>query len=279
MQYVFNIEKLKIIDFELPKDLGDTPEWSPDKKWIAFSNYENLDESTDYFNNIYIISADGSKKILVPIQYGGTEPTWSPDSKQIAFYRSGWGSGIYIIDVSCLLQGESCIPKTRYLVKQHGHTRISSPTWSPDGKQIAYVGVNNNISVINTDGTGLGYNLNPNYSGYISQIRWSPRGDYIVGVCTEKPFYSLITNLCLVDINGTRITYLNTGYGTKYPKWSPDGQKIAYILNTSNEPLSGSCWEGCPYPNSIFIINVDGTKNTRLTLQDNEFIQYFFWYP
>lgn len=278
LQYIFSVDESNIISNELPKNLGIEPEWSPNGQWIVSSVVERVGDGFSE-SKIYIMRADGSQRTLVPIPHGGSQPTWSPDGKQIAYYAPGWGAGIYISNVECLLRGETCTPEFRILVEQPGGYKIASPDWSPDGRQIVFSSTKTrHISIISIDGKSPSIDLTPYSSITMDQPRWSPDGTKIVGVCYGKP----TTNICVMNKDGSNLTYLtvDTTY-TKihYPVWSPDGQKIAYISRFSNESIAGICWETCPRPTAIFITNANGTGFTHLPFENNVVIEWFTWYP
>lgn len=118
-------------------DQGDSvsPAWSPDGQSIAFASIGH-----GRFG-IFVMDADGKNPRQIIKQFHGDvfaySPAWSPDGKQIActisfpdnFPDNGHdGSGIYIMDTD----GQN--PRR---VSTLG-TLSYNPTWSPDGKWIAY---------------------------------------------------------------------------------------------------------------------------------------------
>ena len=102
------------------------PDWSPDGQSIAFESIVN-----GRFG-IYVMDADGKniRQIIDQQHVGGvpSHPAWSPDGKQIACLVSNDGVGIYIMDAD----GQN--PRR---VSPLG-TWNYNPTWSLDGKWIAY---------------------------------------------------------------------------------------------------------------------------------------------
>ncbi len=100
-----------------------SPEYSPDGRWIAFISDRSGREE------IYIASADGAgeaQKItdLDALKFGFS---WSPNSKEIAFVASDNKLRKYVLDT----KQTADLALSRY-------GNISQPAWSPDGKWLAY---------------------------------------------------------------------------------------------------------------------------------------------
>ncbi len=274
VQYTFSLEESQKIISILPKNLGEEPEWSPNGDWIVSSVEESTGNGFSE-SKIYIMRADGNKRTLVPIPHGGSQPTWSPDGKQIAYYAR-WSGGIYTANIECLLRGESCAPESQFIIKVSPSYEVpSSPDWSPDGMQILYSDTTTNgVTILNIDGQDP-----PIFIYEIKgQSSWSPDGTKIVGVC----YYRSVANICTINRDGTnlvRLTSHTTDTNIHYPSWSPDGQKVAYISTFSDESMTGSCWDGCGYPTTIFIMNTNGSGTTHVPFENDFVIEWFTWYP
>jgi len=115
----------------------------------------------------------------------------------------------------------------------------SSPVFSPDGKQIAFMGRMDDpetyfdLYIMNADGTEL--KRMTHHHGVLpyleSGLQWSPDN--------RKILYSLVTSfddsagyndLLLIDVyTGIEVNLTNTdNISENGPRWSPDGQKIAF---------------------------------------------------
>lgn len=106
---------------------------------------------------------------------------------------------------------------------------IMSPTWSPNGKQIAYVSFENNHSGIYLEDVATGSRrLLSQYPGINGAPAWSPDGRKLAIVLSK----SGSPNVYVVDIGSRRLTpvthdfYINTE-----PSWSPDGKSLLFTSN------------------------------------------------
>ncbi|MEK6275235.1 MAG: hypothetical protein AABM30_07840 [Actinomycetota bacterium] len=113
------------------------PAWSPDRKRIAFTRIDYRENDMDV--SVYVMSIGDKDAVKVADTAG--EPAWSPDGNSIAFvsYRDRLGETCF----------HDCAPSTEIYVADAdgGNPRRltrseaddTSPTWSPDGKRIAFV--------------------------------------------------------------------------------------------------------------------------------------------
>jgi Tol biopolymer transport system component len=223
------------------------PAWSPDGTKIAFISNRNR-----YFA-LYTMNADGSNVQLVTdkvLEPGG--PAWSPDGGGIAF-SAGIGitiepnkpfGDIYLINVD----GSGLTKLTR----DSGVN--GSPTWSPDGKEIAFASNRDpdgrsRIWVMNADGSNqrrlgdIQNTSNPNFYG--GQPSWSPDG--------TKILFNGYRELFVMNADGSNARPLTNDPNRRgmyfSPRWSPDGTKIVTTFYPETR-------KGIPGPASIISIAV-----------------------
>jgi TolB protein len=179
--YVVNVDgsnERALIQTALNEEL---PTWSPDGTRIAFQAGDST--GTD----IYVANADGSniKRLTDGNRRQHAAPAWSPDGTQIAFESNRHqavivGSTpvaeyeIFAIDVD----GSNL---RRLTFDGGANSLVRKPTWSPDGKQIAFEFVTiipntlqalTTIAIMNSDGGNV-YVIPDLPNGCIFP-RWSP---------------------------------------------------------------------------------------------------------
>ncbi len=140
------------------------PDWPPDGGKIAFS----VDDVVDHVD---VMDADGNNRVRLEVQ--AWEPSWSPDGGTIAFLSSrDGGNEIYLVGAG--RPG----PKRRIQRVTHDLAPKGNPSFSPDGRQIAYVVAEHQgpgqIYVVGADGRNgerLTHNEENNWGP-----AWSPDG-------------------------------------------------------------------------------------------------------
>ena len=110
-----------------------SPEWSPDGNYIAFSSDSDL----------WVMRADGSYPRPVSI-VGSSDAgySWSPDSRTIAYVSHRWLEGDRIEVEEAIrttnLDGSALGDVARYVGSLDSFTVVRSPDWAPDGRSILY---------------------------------------------------------------------------------------------------------------------------------------------
>jgi Tol biopolymer transport system component len=204
--------------------------WSPDGKWIAYTNYAYIDE----------VSSDGTEHRR--LAYGGLEPDFSPSGRRIAYANGAaeFYSSIYVMR-------PDGTKKTLVAYPREGES-LGSPTWSPDGERLAF-----------SVGTAADTNFITPYLAIISQYRgkrtklavghmiysadWSPRGRKLLLV--EDPVVNDPrgnTRISVLDLRTRKLHFLGE-HATYVADWSPDGRRILFQLGQT-----------------LFVMNADGSS-------------------
>jgi Tol biopolymer transport system component len=156
---VMNVDGTGIINLTPIEDgaIAIAPAWSSDGTKIVFSQRDLCGYLGCDLNDIYIMNADGTgvKQLTQNINAQDYDPHLSPDGSKIVFFsgRDTTNYDIFVMNAD----GSQITNLTNVLT---GGFQDISPTWSPDGKQIAfesylYPDGPTHIFVMNTDGTNL----------------------------------------------------------------------------------------------------------------------------
>ena len=204
----------------LTDGLVDTyPDWSPDGTKIVYDAHLVPDDHHLAPGGIAVMDADGKNKRLLR-KAGGLHPIWSPDGKRIAFIagrNAGDDHQIFIVDVD----GRNRTQLTDDFV----HKRL--PSWSHDGRRIAYVG-DHVIWVVDSDGEN---------SRQLTQIKsdehptWSPDSESIAFHSFQRG-----VGIYVVDVTSGAVDTLlrDPAFFNLDPDWlypgglavSPEGSRI-----------------------------------------------------
>jgi Tol biopolymer transport system component len=138
-------------------------------------------------------------------------------------------------------------------------TKNRSPTWSPDGRKIAFVsfrdgGLNDpfHIFVMNADGKGR-----RNLTGDSDLTKsffptWSPDGKKIVFESQHIFDPGLRYHIYVITAEGEELERLTEEGSNRMPAYSPDGAKIAYVSHRNGD-------------SNIYLMDTDGMNAVKLT--------------
>ena len=188
--------------------------WSPDEKKITYT------KSDDPKQQQYLSNADGSGEVLLPFRGGGR---WSEDGKMITYFQrtDHEDSDIFVYSVET---GRS------QNITDH-RSFNADPSFSPDGKQIAFDSFrdgNQEIYLMNTDGTGLRRLTFTNAGN--AHPAFSPDGTQILFTSNRDSENAEVYMMNADGSHVTRMTNWDRSNQTAGPgSWSPDGTQIAFF--------------------------------------------------
>ncbi|MBL8207069.1 MAG: PD40 domain-containing protein [Blastocatellia bacterium] len=180
------------------------------------------------------------------------QPAFSPDGKQIAFVwngEQGDNPDIYIRQTNA----EGLLRLT------NDPAADANPVWSPDGRYVAF---------LRAHAGGSGIYLAPALGGaerkltdartswYWQNLDWSPDGDYLIVADRSEDRHGL---LLITVASGERKQLTlppTTNLADGYPKFSPDGKRVAFVRGTSF------------FVGDVYVTDMAGGTAQRLTHDD-----------
>jgi dipeptidyl aminopeptidase/acylaminoacyl peptidase len=218
---------------------------------------------------------------------------WSPDSEKIAFLSDAQTRGqlqLFVVDAS------GTAAKPRRLTHFKGF--VSDPRWSPDGKMIALLYTENasraagplvaetpDEGVISDSyveqrltlvdrATGNARAISPP-DMYVYEFDWSPDSSRLVATGADgngDDNWYIASLFSIESASGSLHTILKTpGMQIANPRWSPDGQQIAFIGGLmSDEGVTGG---------DVFAISAEGAQPQNITPGMSESASSLDWAP
>jgi Tol biopolymer transport system component len=216
--------------------------------------------------DLWTMQADGTnaRNVTRSQSVAEEEPEWSPDGRKIAYSRGDrchtdpfdvcnriWTANADGSDARRLM------PRRMPGLLANRPVSFHAPTWSPDGRRIAYEqsiweSQRSNLYVMNADGSGR---------RRLTRLRnarspaWSPNGAAIA--FTHRPEKGSNREIFVLTLKTGKLRRLTrTRDDESLPQWSPDGRRIVYQR-----------WEDRleEDEDDVFVMNADGSGQRNLT--------------
>jgi Leucine-rich repeat (LRR) protein len=168
-------------------------------------------------HQIFRINTDGSGRTQLTVEgTGASDPAPSPDGNLIAFVAGGQ---------LCVMNADGSGGKR---VAKRADIATLAPSWSPDGKQIAFTiyyrgatGGSFHSQLYVVDANGRNLRSVGNVGGMLPA--WSPDGKRLLFASMDGR-----GGVSVMDVNGTNVRELVKD--ALMAAWSPDGQSLAYVI-------------------------------------------------
>lgn len=142
---------------------------------------------------------------------------------------------------------------------------IMSPTWTPNGREIAYVSFEGHRASIYLQNIATGQRKRvTSYSGINGAPAFSPGGDKLALVLTLTGNPKIYT----YNLKTKKLARLTNGYSIDTePAWAPDGKSILFTSNRGGNP---QIYRYCFANKQIDRVTFDGNYNARASFMPDE---------
>jgi dipeptidyl aminopeptidase/acylaminoacyl peptidase len=290
---------LQVADYQRLRSVAQA-EVSPDGKLVAYT-VMRYDRPGRPWPQVWVLDlATGKSTRIGPEDDAAGSPLWSPDGRWISYYGTAEGK-------HGLAMAHPDGSAATFLAEASGSnaplpSQGAEVTWSPDGKQIAFISAtpgpetadasgdpivitrylykpdageglthfNDNrrlhIFVVDVATKQVRQLTSGNY--YEHSIDWSPRGDEIAFISDRSPETDQFFNydVFALKVSDSSIRRLTATENAEYdPKWSPDGKMIAFRATKRGLTDRETTMEDT----HVWVMNADGSGRRELATIDN----------
>lgn len=211
--YVMNLDGSDLRQLTRNQTINLSPSWAPDARSLLFTSYK------DGRPKLYEMDVVSGRERLIPTGPGMVMgASFSPDGREIAVTRGAAKGDSEIVLVS---------PEGSVLSRlTEGQTINVSPSFSPNGSQLAFCSGRTGSPQIYVMGTGGGQARRVSFKGsYNTQPVWSPKGDKIAYTGRVDGRFQIF----VVGADGGEATQITSSRGDNVdPTWSPDGRYLVF---------------------------------------------------
>ena len=213
------------------------PDWSTDGRWIVYAKYDKsaielwaLDLQS---RQAHALTKEGAVNV---------EPRFSPDGKRIAFVSTTYNGRFHIFagrfEAGTLTGVERVTGETRSSLPRYYYSAFDheiSPAWSPDGTELLFVSNRGHLY-----GTGGFWRMKAQPDAepreiHYEETTWKARPSFSPdgkGILYASYLGQAWHQLWVIPAQGGDPFPISYGdFDNINPRWSPDGEKIAFISN------------------------------------------------
>jgi dipeptidyl aminopeptidase/acylaminoacyl peptidase/tetratricopeptide (TPR) repeat protein len=198
----------------------DSPQVSPDGKWVAYT-VETIDaKKDDTDTDIWMVPFAGGDAVRVTTSpKSESRPRFSPDGRYLAFLsgRDGKKRQVWLLD----RQGGEAQRLTEF------KSSVSAMAWSPDGTRLALIV--SDVDPDDADDEDKKADDKPRAKPIvITRLKFKSDGEgYLNDVRTQLHLYDLRTKSSVALTSGN--------FDVRSPAWSPDGRTLAVVSNRTSD--------------------------------------------
>lgn len=233
---------LKVDDFFALKQVRD-PQISPDGQWVAYTETTTDLKADKRETRIWMKPINGGEVIpMTAPGYSASQPRWSPDGSYLSFLaaRDKQKTQVWTLN----RKGGDAQPLTD--IKQG----VSGHEWSPDGTRMV-------LQI---------KEARPEKEDKTDTEEEEKPEPWVVDRLQMKRDYagyldSLNTHLHIFNLKDKKLTQITSGpYNEGSPVWSPDGKRIAFVSNRTDNPDGNDNTD-------LWIVGADNTDKGQTLLQ------------